>query len=47
MHRAWGSHSRTFTLRSRATIRRPKKSANTTVAKPKRTARHHNGVMES
>ena len=47
MHSAWGSHSRTFTLRSRATMRRPKKRANTAVAKPKRAARHHRGVMES
>ena len=31
-HSAWGSHSRTFTLRSRAMMRRPKKRANTAAA---------------
>ena len=47
MHAAAGSQSRTRTRRSRRTMRGPKSAANTSVASPKRMARHHSGVMLS
>ncbi len=47
MHSAWGSQVRTRTPCRRRAMRRPKKRANTAVASPKRTAKHHKGVMDS